>query len=193
MITQIYAAIQEKNFCRKKRERNVLNFLARNRRTLAASFLVGEGVFLLVLLTAPPVMAVQVHGPPEGYYAHQLAHSFFAAALVYLLYLLHVRPVGKGKAWSCFKLSLLFFLLWNVWTLTEHWLSNQLPAEAFATSGSLWEHRFVPQLNFANLLYYITRFDHLLCLPGIWFLMQSLKTFCKDIARENIAQEEGHE
>ncbi|PLX50070.1 MAG: hypothetical protein C0613_05325 [Desulfobulbaceae bacterium] len=138
-------------------------------------------------------MAVQVHDAPEGYYVHQMAHFSFAVALVFLLYLLHVRPVGTGKAWRLFRLSLIFFLLWNTWTFTAHWFADQLPREAFTTPASLWTNRLIPQLSPTALLYYITRFDHFLCLPAIWFLLQSLKTFCLDITRKNEMAGEDHE
>jgi hypothetical protein len=143
---------------------------------------VGRGVFLFVLLAAAPAMAVQAHDAPEGYYVHQMAHLFFAVALVILLYLLHDRPVGRGKAWRLFRQSLYFFLIWNIWTCTAHWLGDNMPSQAFVSNGSLWRDRFIPQSLPSSLLYYITRFDHLICVPAIWFLMQSLKTFCQDIA-----------
>ncbi len=153
-------------------------------RRLVSPGFAGRGLFLLVLLGAAPAMAVQTHGPPEGYYVHQMAHLFFAGALAFLLYLLQVRPVGTGRAWSYFRLSLFFFLLWNIWTFAAHWLADLLPSEALVTTGSLWDHRFSAQLSVTNLLYYITRFDHLLCVPGIWFLLQSLKGFCLEITRK---------
>ncbi len=152
----------------------------------------GAAFFALLLLGAAPAMAVQVHGPPEGYYVHQMAHLFFTVALLFMLSILQARPVGTGKAWHYFKLSLLFFLLWNIWTFTAHLLGHHLPPDAFATEGRLWTHRFHAHLSLPSLLYYITRFDHLLCLPGIWFLLLSLKNFCLEMTQEAGAGE-GHD
>ncbi len=169
-----------------------MDLLVLTLRGLCSPPVVAACFFALVLLGATPARAVQVHGPPEGYYVHQMAHLFFTAALVFMLSFLHARPVGKGKAWHYFKLSLFFFLCWNLWTFTAHLFAHHLPAEAFATEGSLWTHRFTAQLSLSSLLYYITRFDHLLCVPGIWFLLQSLKTFCLEITRAAGEEEEGH-
>ncbi len=154
---------------------------------------VGRVVFLLVLLGAVPAMAVQIHDAPEGYYGHQMAHLFFAVALVFLLYLLHVRPLGTGKAWRLFRLSLLFFLLWNIWTFTAHWFADQLPHEAFSSPDNLWTNHLISDISASSWFYYVTRFDHFLCLPAIWFLLQSLKTFCLDIARKNEMPGEEHD
>jgi hypothetical protein len=170
----------------------LVDFLVASLRRLVSPGFAGRGLFLFVLLSAAPAMAVQTHGPPEGYYVHQMAHFFFGGALVFLLYLLHARPVGVGRAWYYFRLSLFFFLLWNIWTFAAHWLADQLPAEALVTTGSLWEHRFNPQLSVTNVLYYITRFDHILCVPGIWFLLQSLKGFCLEITRKTEGEGERH-
>ncbi len=171
----------------------VTDFLETTLRRLCSPQVVGRGIFLLVLLAAAPAMAVQAHEAPEGYYVHQMAHLFFAVALVILLYLLHVRPVGQGKAWRLFKLSLFFFLLWNIWTCTAHWLGDHMPSQAFVSSGGLWNDRFIPQSSASSLLYYITRFDHLICVPAIWFLMQSLRTFCQEIDSKNKSSGADHE
>ncbi|MCL7488316.1 MAG: hypothetical protein M8357_09120 [Desulfobulbaceae bacterium] len=121
--------------------------------------------------------AVQVHGSPEGLYVHQMAHLFFAAALVFLLLLIHYRPIGKGKAWGYFKLSLFFFLLWNIDTFGVHWLTLRLPEGAIISRGSLMEHQLAGPLTLERLAYYFGRLDHLFCVPGMWFLVLSLRHF----------------
>ncbi|MBU0681813.1 MAG: hypothetical protein KKD73_10375 [Proteobacteria bacterium] len=184
---------KEGTFAAKLRLSPLLAFLATPLRIFCSPQVAAGAFFALVVLEASPAMAVQVHGPPEGYYVHQMAHLFFTVALVFMLAFLHARPLGKGKAWHYFKLSLFFFLLWNLWTFTAHLLAHHLPPEAFATEGRLWTHRFNVQLSVSSLLYYITRFDHLLCLPGIWFLLQSLKTFCLEITQDAKKKEADHE
>ncbi|MGV1097898.1 hypothetical protein ACUUL3_00615 [Thiovibrio sp. JS02] len=112
-----------------------------------------------------------------------MAHLLFSAALVFLLYILHFRPIGTGKAWNFFKLSLLFFLAWNLNTVLVHWLSGRLPDEYFCGS-TVWERRLGPPLNREALVYYLGSFDHLLCLPGMYFLMRSLRLFGRDLERK---------
>jgi hypothetical protein len=121
-----------------------------------------------------------------------MAHGFFAASLLFLLYLLKTKPIGKGPAWRFFKLSLLFFLLWNLWTLTAHWVTTQLPPGALSTSGTIWQHRLTHKMSGWYWIYYLSRFDHLICLPAIWFLLKSLKTFCAEIDQENESGGESH-
>jgi hypothetical protein len=124
--------------------------------------------------------AVQVHGGHEGLYVHMMAHVFFSAALVYLLFILWEKPIGRGRGWFHFKCSLYFFLLWNIDTFVVHWLSFRLPEEALVVAGPLWEHRLSYPLSFERLVLYIGKFDHLLNVPAIIFLMLSLRAFCRE-------------
>ena len=135
----------------------------------------------ILLLGATPAMAVQVHGPPEGYFAHMMAHIFYSAALIFFLFILHKKPPNHGMSWKYLKLSLFFFLLWNFDTFTVHWISHELPNEAFISGQNLLEDKLAYPLTFDRILYYAGRFDHLLCLPAIWFLMHALGDFCRAV------------
>lgn len=134
---------------------------------------------LLAVLLPEPAFAVQIHGAPEGLYVHMMAHVFFTAAMVYLLYILRKRPPGQGAGWTFFRYSIYFFLLWNIDTFVVHWLSIRLPDQALAEAGSLWKHRLLLPLTLERRIYYIGRFDHVLCLPAIIFLVLSLRAFCR--------------
>ncbi len=124
--------------------------------------------------------AVQIHGAPEGLYVHNMAHVFFSAALVFLLYLLHKNPLGYGPAWRYLKLSFLFFLIWNFDTFTVHLLSVRLPSDAILRTPEIWNHKLLPPITWERWLYYAGTFDHLLCVPAICFLVLSLKHFCNE-------------
>ena len=114
---------------------------------------------------------------------HQMAHLIFSAALIFLLYILHFRPIGSGRAWKYFKLALFFFLAWNLNTFLVHWLSIRLPDEYFCGSP-IWAQRLGPPITGEVLAYYLGGFDHLLCLPGMYFLMHSLRLFGRDLERK---------
>ncbi len=147
----------------------------------AASLRLVRPLLLLAVLGFPaPALAVQVHGSPEGLYAHMLAHIFFASALAFLLHVLHRRPLGTGSAWRYFKLALFFFLLWNVDTFVVHWLSLRLEENAIIGGSKLWHHRLAPPLDAERWIFYLGRFDHLFCVPAMYFLVRSLRAFCAE-------------
>ncbi len=143
-------------------------------------FLAFSLIFFLFLGTK--AWAVQIHGPPEGLYVHIMAHVFFTASILFFFYWLRKHPVQEGRGWRYLKLSLLFFLLWNLDTLMIHVLSIRLPEEALSRPSQIWHHRLMPPLTWERLLYYVGRFDHFFCVPAIWFLVQSLKFFLQEEA-----------
>ncbi|MDH4321494.1 MAG: hypothetical protein OEV73_08365 [Desulfobulbaceae bacterium] len=145
---------------------------------------------LFVLVGPQQALAVQVHGSPEGLYVHQLGHFFFATALLFLLIILHRQPIGTGKAWRYFKFSLFFFLVWNIDTLLVHWLALRLPDEYF-TGGPLWQQRLAAPITGERLAYYLGRFDHLLCLPAMYFLYQSLRLFGREVEMKRRQSDQG--
>ena len=130
-----------------------------------------------ILIFANPAHAVQVHGPPEGLYVHIIAHIFFSSAIIFLLYLFKRHPPGKGPPWRFLKLSLFMFLLWNIDTLIVHILSIGIPEAAIHMPKDIFEHALLPPITIKEILFYILRNDHLLCVPAMLFLVLSLKSF----------------
>ncbi len=144
---------------------------------LAASLTI---TVITLFITPGQAEAVQIHGAPEGLYVHNMAHVFFSAALVFLLYILHKYPVGHGPAWRYLKLSFLLFLIWNIDTFTVHILSVRLPADAIVKNPDIWKNYLRAPLTLERWIYYFGTFDHILCVPAIIFLVLSLKHFCKE-------------
>ena len=145
-----------------------------------------RSVFALFLgtcavLTAWPdnALALQVHAGPEGLFVHQMAHVFFTASMASLLYILIRHPLGHGRGWTYLKLSLLFFIIWNINALITHSL-ELIISENEIISGRLLPLYLVRPLTFETWVYYIGKFDHLLCVPAMFFLTIALKTFCKE-------------
>ncbi len=146
-----------------------------SRRTLTGM------VAAAILLPATPALAVQLHGAPEGLYVHMLAHILYFTALLFLLLILRKRPPGHSAAWRDFRLALVLFLLWNTDTFIVHWLASRLPDTAFV-GHILWDQRLAGPLTPARWIYYLGRFDHLLCVPAMFFLILSLRRFCRETA-----------
>ncbi|MDA8161964.1 MAG: hypothetical protein M0022_03525 [Desulfobacteraceae bacterium] len=124
-------------------------------------------------------LAIQIHSGPEGLYVHQISHIFFMVAMAFILYFLSRHPLGHGKAWVYLKLSFLFFLVWNINAFITHWLESNIPEEAFARRDILPLY-LNPPITFARWVYYAGKFDHVLCVPAMFFLVMALKTFYRD-------------
>ncbi len=151
------------------------------------------GVLLLVLLFLPSnALAVQVHGPPEGFMVHIMGHIFFTSALIFLIYILHKYPLDSSPAWKYFKVSIFFWLIWNLDTFMVHILSVRLPKEAIVTGNHLIHTRLKGPFDLERLMFYFGKFDHFLCVPAMYCLAMSLKDFCKRVEKElNTAGSEG--
>ena len=155
---------------------------------LPALFRIAGIICLILATTAGTALAVQIHGPPEGIYVHQMAHDLFAAAMIFLIYTLHKHPLVRCPGWKYLKISLFFFLLWNINALIVHSLSLHLPENAI-TGTNLLNQRLNGPLTWERWLYYITRNDHLLCVPAMWFMMQFLKTFYHEAVNDKREEE----
>ncbi len=136
-------------------------------------------LLIFLALSPCPALAVQIHGPPEGLYVHIMGHLLFIAAIIFFLVLIWRNPPAPYRPWRYLKLSLIFFLLWNIDTLIAHYLSLKIPEEALHTPLEILEHRLLPPYTAEKIFYYILRNDHLLCVPAMFFLVMGLKAFAK--------------
>ena len=144
---------------------------------------------IFFVLSPSIAFAVQTHGPPEGLYVHMMAHIFFSAAIIFLLYLLYKRPLGTGPAWKHMKISLILWLLWNIDTFIVHFLTGGLPYEAFAIPDRGFLHTILAHpLDTKRMIYYIGKFDNVLCVPAICFLALSLKSFRDEVRQRLMTQ-----
>ncbi len=144
-------------------------------------------VFLLaglcLLCWSGPAWAVQAHGQAEGPVVHLMAHLLLFVALLLLLYVLHTRPPDTGLSWRSLKLSLLFFLLWDLDHLFIHGFAGEMFADIRDSGVSLVGDYFVGPRTLLNFFYYLGRFDHLLCVPALWFFAIALRDFCEVIEK----------
>ncbi|MGQ9811924.1 MAG: hypothetical protein ACUVQ2_00695 [Dissulfurimicrobium sp.] len=112
-----------------------------------------------------------------------MAHVFFLAAMVFLFYILFRHPLGKGSAWVYLRLSLLFFSVWNVNAIITHSLELTVPPESMIVQKGVPPYYLCGPLTFERWVYYVGKFDHLLCVPAMFFLAMALKTFCQEAER----------
>ena len=122
------------------------------------------------------VEATQLHGGVEGLYVHQIAHLFFAFSMGLLIFWLHKWRLTASAGWRHIYFAALFFIVWNLDTIVSHWLAEQSgliavedlsPTQVLLTTtdGSIWP----------IYLYYLTKLDHLLCVPALVFLFLGLR------------------
>jgi hypothetical protein len=123
-----------------------------------------------------PALALQSHGGLEGLYVHQLAHVFFAFSMGLLIFWLRKRRLTASVSWRYIQYAALFLIAWNVDTITSHWLLEQsglidvefiAPIHIHITTAEGW--RWVSEI------YYLTKLDHLLCVPALVFLFLGLR------------------
>jgi len=133
---------------------------------------------ICLLCWSGPAWAVQAHGEAEGPVVHLMAHLLLFVALLLLLYVLHTKPPDTGLSWKSLKLSLFFFLLWDMDHLFIHWFSGDMYADIRDSGVNLVGDYFVGPRTLLNFFYYMGRFDHLLCVPALWFFASALRDFC---------------
>lgn len=161
------------------------NLLSLNRaqffwQTVGASRMKRHGVllgFMLLFFWSCPAWAVQGHGVAEGPVVHLMAHLLLGVALLLFLYVLHTKPPDARYSWRSLKLSLLFFLLWDMDHLFVHWFAGQMYPDLRDSGARLVEDHFAGPRTLLSVFYYLGRFDHLLCVPAFWFFTISLREF----------------
>jgi len=138
----------------------------------AKGIVAAMGTFVVLVLTATPVWAVQTHGGLEGLVSHQIGHLLFTFGMGYLLYRLYsIRP--KGAGWREFKIFLWLLIAWNATTFTGHWLDEYVAKEKFITAHGRTLAFTIENLQ--DAIYYLTRLDHLILIPSFVFLLFAIR------------------
>jgi hypothetical protein len=127
----------------------------------------------LFLLWAPacPAWATQAHGAPEGLYVHQLSHLFFILAMAILIYWLRSHKLVQEAGWRHIQFAAVFFALWSLDAFFVHLLDEQFRWVLVDRLGA-WRLRLeAPEgAGWLAPAYYLLKLDHLLCVPGLYFL-----------------------
>ncbi len=140
--------------------------------------------FFIVFLCPVNAWALQSHPAPEGLYVHQMAHIFFIGALVYLFWDIK-RTSFTGIGWRFLQAFCVLFFIWNITAFVGHWVALFLDDSAFDMGNGYWLSRLRYPLEPIRLTYYLTRMDHLVSMPALFFLMLSLRSFYKQAIKEN--------
>lgn len=127
--------------------------------------------------------ALQSHGAPEGIYVHQMAHLLFMGALGYLYWHTRKSPAIESKGWKYLQIFCFFLIAWNLIAFTGHQAFGQLSPTDFIDKSS-WKEQLAPPITWIKILYYITKMDHFMNVPGLLALVISLRTFYKEALLE---------
>jgi hypothetical protein len=132
---------------------------------------------LVCLCLLPGVaFATQGHAGVEGVWVHQFAHLFFLFSMMLLIYWLRRAGLVKEPGWRYIQYAASFFIIWNIDTIFVHFLDEQIQAVQVSHIGD-WRIRITASQDTKGLaaLYYITKLDHLLCVPAMICLMLGLR------------------
>ncbi|PHR25186.1 MAG: hypothetical protein COA36_14365 [Desulfotalea sp.] len=141
-------------------------------------------VCLFILFGLPEnSWALQSHSAPEGIYVHQMAHLLFMGALGYLYWHTRKSPAIKSKGWKYLQIFCFFLIAWNLIAFTGHQAFGQLTPADFIDKSS-WKEQLAPPITWIKVLYYFTKMDHFLNVPGLFALVISLRTFYHEALME---------
>lgn len=116
--------------------------------------------------------AVQAHGGAEGLVSHEIGHILFVAGMIYMLFQID-RVRSRTTAWVRFLWFLYVIILWNIVTLTGHFMHEYVrPEQIHKINGRIVAYTIS---GLSDAYFYLTRLDHLLLVPALLFLLMALK------------------
>ena len=130
---------------------------------------------ILVLSLPRSALALQPHGPPEGFYVHQMAHILFVVAMIFLLYHLRKEQI-PGLRW--FTFGGILFILWNFNTLVGHISEIYVEPQNFLGGAGHFSRRLIMS-GPVSWIYYFTKLDNLILLPAFILLFFGLQAMAR--------------
>ncbi|MCF8075781.1 MAG: hypothetical protein K9K63_11910 [Desulfotignum sp.] len=128
-----------------------------------------------------PAFAIQLHMGNEGIIVHQLGHLFFLFSMVGLMFTINIKHMNQQKGWRLIQYAALFFIFWNLDTLTAHFLDNQIEVVRIDTlSFTRMQVVTTSDSSLLAVVYYFLKLDHLWCVPAMAFLYKGLDRLLKD-------------
>jgi hypothetical protein len=157
---------------------------------IPSSYRKSRGLLFFFLLTSVAILsgsadsawAFQSHPAPEGLYAHQLAHLFFAVSMGILAYWLHRNRLSNQTGWKLIQVSCALFVAWNVVTFTGHWMEELISADVIQGAQD-WSQR-IEMSSRPAAAFYVLKLDHLLCVPALLCLVLGLRSLYKQVLAE---------
>lgn len=137
----------------------------------------------IMVLSAPgEALALQVHGEPEGLYVHQMAHLHYIFALGYFFWDIR-RTSFTGRGWHYLQLFCIFMTCWNGIAFVGHFAGLYLEPHALHQTDCYLDIRLLSPFTFNKYLYFITKLDHLIYVPALFFLYLGLRSFYRSVVK----------
>jgi hypothetical protein len=156
----------------------MFNYCTSIRKSGRSRYLLSAAGFLLWPVSAG---ATQMHGGVEGLYIHQLAHLFFAFSMGMFIFWLRKLRLKDAAGWRCIQFAALFFIAWNLDAMASHWLLEQSGLVTIEYTAPLEVHFSVAGgRSWLIPLAYMTKLDHLLCVPAMVLLLKGLRSLLGD-------------
>jgi len=140
----------------------------------------------LLLLTLPDdALAIQVHGSPEGLYVHQMAHLHYIFALGYFYWDIR-RTSFTGRGWRYLQMFCLLMTCWNLLAFVGHIAGAYLDPQALVQTDRYLGTLLVHPITFLKYIYFVTKLDHLIYVPAMFFLYIGLRSFYHSVAKTDM-------
>lgn len=147
--------------------------------------LINIALLLLPLITTMMIpgeaLALQVHGEPEGVYVHQMAHLHYIFALGYFFWDIR-RTSFTGRGWRYLQLFCILMTCWNAIAFVGHLTGLYLDPQALSQTDCYLQTRLLSPFTLNKYLYFITKLDHLIYVPALFFLFLGLRSFYRSVA-----------
>ena len=148
------------------------------------------GLVLCCFLVFPDTAwALQAHGAPEGLFVHQMAHIFVAFSMAYWFWDIK-RSAFQGNGWRYLLIFCVLMLLWNVVAFIGHAMTAHLAIDHISTAKGYLHSRLVGSMNVQKIVYYVTRFDHFIIVPALFFLFLGVRSLYRDVEAREIGEVE---
>ncbi|NQS71910.1 MAG: hypothetical protein HQQ73_07120 [Desulfobulbaceae bacterium] len=121
-------------------------------------------------------LALQIHGGPEGLYVHQMAHVHYFFALVFFLWYIR-RAAFTSRGWQFLQLFCLLMGLWNILAFVGHIAATHVEPTSLVQDSHYLTTRLLPPYSVNNLVFYLAKLDHLLCVPALFCLYMAIRIF----------------
>ncbi|MDA8433632.1 MAG: hypothetical protein M0Z60_11810, partial [Nitrospiraceae bacterium] len=138
---------------------------------------------ILFLILPSPAFAFVPHAFAEVY-IHQMGHIYFLLSCVFIIWVIRHHSLQDKKGWRYILLSEIFFILWNADAFIGH--ESEFWIEASQVTGGTkgWAYFFRHiSLQGRDYIYYMSKFDHLFCVPAMLFFVLGLRELLAAEAR----------
>ena len=144
---------------------------------------------LLWLIVPGDAQALQVHGPPEGLYVHQMAHLHYIFALGYFFWDIR-RSSFTGRGWRYLQMFCILMTCWNLLAFIGHLAGAYLAPESLQQTDCYLQTRLLGPLTLHKVLYFVTKLDHLIYVPALFFLFLGLRSFYHSVAKSTSGEQQ---